>query len=499
MTTTAPTWKACCGASRMLPPLRRPGGMRWPSCADTTAAVSPTDERLALYRAVRDSGWLTDDEGFYLVSAQVEDVADAEAETQLRDLDRRLAELEERFVSQDADRADAQTEPNSGALHEHDEASRQYQEAWDAIFLGKLASAGEPAIAALFASDREEFALRYDCGLRSLNALAAEDDASPDDLLSVASYLDPSRAELARQALTEAGIPCSTGDTTYLFGNATGGVTVDVRRGDARRAHNVLTAAHDGRAEKRPSWTCPTCGQQIPGEWQACWQCAASPAGAAEAGAPEDDAVEFGAAEVGAEGEIAAAPQVDAEAASMPAFSFHKVLGAAAIVIFVLIPLATGHIVPALCIAPFVFLVVFILTRFDPPTDPPAKSPPHTAESPDAAGAKDADNAIILDNFSFPQTAIRNATVRRAWQASVIACLAFPPLRFYSFGLLWNLAGRRLPLHPADRWRTRAAYVLSILSIIFSLFFFPRYRPDCLDVFPKPLRRRHAALAAPSI
>jgi hypothetical protein len=55
---------------------------------------STDDERLAVYRAIRSSGSLPEDEGFYLVSWQVDVLAGRHAEQALRHLDDQLEALE---------------------------------------------------------------------------------------------------------------------------------------------------------------------------------------------------------------------------------------------------------------------------------------------------------------------------------------------------------------------------------------------------------------------
>jgi hypothetical protein len=64
-----------------------------------------------------------------------------------------------------------------------------------------------------------------------------------------------------------------------------------------------------------------------------------------------------------------------------------------------------------------------------------------------------------------------NARVQRAWQAAMISFLIFPPLGFYSLGLLWNLAGKHLHARPADYGRIVVSFVLSVVSILYCLLF----------------------------
>ena len=55
---------------------------------------STEEARLAVYRAVRDSGLLPEEAGFYLVSWQIDAMTSLDAETTLRDLDDRMKAIE---------------------------------------------------------------------------------------------------------------------------------------------------------------------------------------------------------------------------------------------------------------------------------------------------------------------------------------------------------------------------------------------------------------------
>lgn len=115
-------------------------------------ADSTAEQRLAVYQAVRDSGWLTEDEGLYLVASQVEEMADGEAATNLRDLNNRIEAIEK-----EAGIKEGQPWPDDWAADEYDELSRRYQEAWDGLFVGKLKTLGEHDVADLYLADPDEF------------------------------------------------------------------------------------------------------------------------------------------------------------------------------------------------------------------------------------------------------------------------------------------------------------------------------------------------------
>ena len=143
----------------------------------------PTDEqRLAVYRAVRDAGALPDDAGFYLVAWQIDAVTLPYAEQALRDLEERLRAIERAHGLGEDD-----CWPAGEGPPEYREVQRQLHEAWDALYTAKLEELGEPAMARLYSDDREEFERRSAAGRQFFHRPDAEadfdDTAWLDDLL----------------------------------------------------------------------------------------------------------------------------------------------------------------------------------------------------------------------------------------------------------------------------------------------------------------------------
>ena len=58
---------------------------------------TPEEERLRVYQAIRDSGCLPAEAGFYLVYWQIEDITCSEAETSLRELDVGMEAIEQAY------------------------------------------------------------------------------------------------------------------------------------------------------------------------------------------------------------------------------------------------------------------------------------------------------------------------------------------------------------------------------------------------------------------
>ena len=137
---------------------------------------SSEEERLAVYQAIRDSGCLPAEAGFYLVSWQLDAMTSLDAHTSLRHLEIRLIDFqlaggygEDEFW------------PPDKAHEEYENLRLQYQEAWDRMFASKLAAFGEQELAALFLSDPEEFERRSDIGRQYFHG-ADDPEAWLDDL-----------------------------------------------------------------------------------------------------------------------------------------------------------------------------------------------------------------------------------------------------------------------------------------------------------------------------
>ncbi len=120
---------------------------------------STEEERLAVYQAIRDSGCLPAEAGFYLVCWQIDAMASLEAETSLRDLDDRMAAIEQAYELEHGE-----PWPPDEAPPEYEELLEQYHAAWERIYLAKLEAFGEQEMADLHRADREEFDKRGEAG-----------------------------------------------------------------------------------------------------------------------------------------------------------------------------------------------------------------------------------------------------------------------------------------------------------------------------------------------
>jgi hypothetical protein len=215
-------------------------------------------------------------------------------------------------------------------------------------------------------------------------------------------------------------------------------VTIYVRHYDSEQARGVLAAARTKITDILPPWTCSCCGQRVAGQWDACWQCGHFADGTPNAPLAED---------------MAAQPAGDAEA--VPWLNVSRLVAVVASVVLIILLVKHGPI-PSFMLAPLVFFFVFLLRQFEPSAG--WQSEPQGAAEP---------GDLSSPTLPATRSEVSRAIVRRAWQAAVLAILAFPPLGFYSMRLLWKLSHRDTPLSWADNWRCWTAFFFNIATILF--------------------------------
>jgi len=116
-------------------------------------------ERLRVYQAIRDSGDVPTEAGFYLVSWQIDAMASIVAEEALRDMDERLSAIREAHGLEEGEFWSAGETPK-----EYEELHVDYMAAWDGIFADKLNEFGEYEMASLLREDPESFQQQSDVG-----------------------------------------------------------------------------------------------------------------------------------------------------------------------------------------------------------------------------------------------------------------------------------------------------------------------------------------------
>ncbi len=132
----------------------------WRAAWTELKAESTEEERLAVYQAVRDSGCLPAEAGFYLVSWQIDAMTSQDAEIRLCHLDEQMTAIEEAHGLEEDDFWLPGKAPK-----EYEKLRREYQAAWDEIFAEKLDEFGERHdMARLFRDDPDGFGERSEAG-----------------------------------------------------------------------------------------------------------------------------------------------------------------------------------------------------------------------------------------------------------------------------------------------------------------------------------------------
>lgn len=116
-------------------------------------------ERLAVYQAIRDSGCLPAEAGFFLVSWQIDAMASDEAEYRLRHLDELMEAVKKKHGLDEDDFWLPEEAPQ-----EYERLRLEYQDAWDELFAQQLEFYGEAEMARLLRADPEAFDRQSESG-----------------------------------------------------------------------------------------------------------------------------------------------------------------------------------------------------------------------------------------------------------------------------------------------------------------------------------------------
>jgi hypothetical protein len=139
---------------------------------------STEEERLAVYRAVRDAGSLPEDAGFFLVAWQIDAITLGRADQALRGYEDRLEAI--RWAH---GLGDDEYWPTGEEPAEYAAVQRQMHDAWDALYAAQLDALGETDMARLFRDDRARFEQRSEAGRQFFHGPAPADDADASDWL----------------------------------------------------------------------------------------------------------------------------------------------------------------------------------------------------------------------------------------------------------------------------------------------------------------------------
>lgn len=162
---------------------------------------STEQERLAVYQAIRDSGSLPADAGFWLVALQADSLAAALADQTLGDLEDRMEEIRAEAGLDELDHWPPGEEPA-----EYEELRHQRNEAWDFLYAAVLDRCGEEAMAQLFRNRRDEFDRRLDAGRAWFFGPEPEDEEPSwlDDLVqAVANCIVSQGASIGSRFIVE--------------------------------------------------------------------------------------------------------------------------------------------------------------------------------------------------------------------------------------------------------------------------------------------------------
>jgi hypothetical protein len=141
---------------------------------------SSDEDRLAVYRAIRDDECLPTEAGFYLVAYETDVVVSLEAETALAHLEDRLTAIQQAHgVAED------ELWPPGETPTEFKAARLAYDDAWDQLFLDRLQADGEHELAELFRTDRIEFDRRQEAGRQFFFGKRPMDDVEIEVWLDV--------------------------------------------------------------------------------------------------------------------------------------------------------------------------------------------------------------------------------------------------------------------------------------------------------------------------
>ena len=131
----------------------------WYQAWQALRPASTEEQRLQAYQAIRDSGVLPPEAGFYLVAWQIDAMTSLLAEDALRDLDEKLSAIQAAYELEEGD-----FWPADEAPEEYEQLHRQYMRAWDKLVGEQLERHGEDEMARLFRTDPDGFEERSQLG-----------------------------------------------------------------------------------------------------------------------------------------------------------------------------------------------------------------------------------------------------------------------------------------------------------------------------------------------
>lgn len=273
-----------------------------------------------------------------------------------------------------------------------------------------------------------------------------------DRLIRLVSYLSLPEAEILRMRLAMDGVRSSLDNATMLlwfwhYGCVVRGVAVSVLDQDVEAAEQILRLKRHSASAREVDVPCAQCGALVPKSWKLCWNCDETADAAADRGGMD------------------ASSTLDADGAAHWKAALSMLLW---LMPLALIPLG-GFL--AVCVAWSLMLVTDVIFQrlgTDVATSEGDAISPFRPKDSTADSTPGGWHASATNEDEQHYRRVAEDIALRAWQASVIGLLWFPPLVFYSMWLLWR--SRRLPVSLRGRRRRLGALVCSILGLPMAAF-----------------------------
>jgi hypothetical protein len=152
----------------------------WHEAWSKLGPESTKEERLEVYRAIRASGSVAAEAGFFLVAWMIDLLTDDRAEEGLREQEEHLEAVRQKYGLDEEVSIEADAVPP-----EYREAMEQVDNAWDALYAATLEEFGEREMVQLLRTDRQEFDRRYEAGRQFFHGPDMDDDAEDDNWLAL--------------------------------------------------------------------------------------------------------------------------------------------------------------------------------------------------------------------------------------------------------------------------------------------------------------------------
>jgi len=137
------------------------------------------EERLKVYKSVRDGGSVPSEAGFFLVAWVIDTMMTGRPVEEFREAEERLEAIRQKYDLEEDTPPDEADTPD-----EYRQACQQMDEALDALYAAILEEHGEHEMAQLFREDPEQFEELYEVGRQFFHEQASDDEAEGDDWLN---------------------------------------------------------------------------------------------------------------------------------------------------------------------------------------------------------------------------------------------------------------------------------------------------------------------------